>query len=134
MAEDERRIRELIDQWHRASADGNVEAVLPLMSEDAVFYGPGRPPMAGRDVFERNLRELLKEWRLESTGDVIEVGVSNDLAYACVQLTVTTIHRTEPGKRVRRAGFSLCVLKRSADGTWRLVRDANMLSEVDARA
>jgi uncharacterized protein (TIGR02246 family) len=118
----------------RQRAHGYVEAVLPSMSEDAVFYGPGRPPMAGRDAFERNLRELLKEWRLESTGDVIEVGASNGLAYACVQLTVTTIHRTEPGKRVTRAGLSLSVLKRSADGTWRLVRDTNMLSEVDACA
>jgi len=134
MSEDERRIRELIAEWHSATARDDVDGVLRLMSEDALFYGPGRPPMAGRADFERNLRQLLKEWRIESTGDVIEVVVSNDLAYSCVQLKVTTIHRTEPGKRVTRTGHGLSILKRAPGGAWQLARDANMLAQTDSHA
>lgn len=37
MSSDEQAIRDLIEQWHRSTAAGELDAVLPLMAEDAVF-------------------------------------------------------------------------------------------------
>jgi ketosteroid isomerase-like protein len=33
------------------------------------------------------------------------------------------------GKPVRRAGYTLTILRKEPDGRWRLARDANLLAE-----
>jgi uncharacterized protein (TIGR02246 family) len=127
MNADERRIRDLIAQWHRATAAGNVDAVLRLMSKDAVFLLPGKPPVQGRDQFEKGLRALLQAHRIESSGKVEEIRVADDLAYSWTSLTV----RVTPlagGDAVERAGSALSIFRKQADGiSWLLVRDANLL-------
>jgi uncharacterized protein (TIGR02246 family) len=124
---DERRIRDLIAQWHRATAAGNVDAILRLMSEDVVFLVPGKPPMQGRDQFEKGLRGLLKSHRIESSGKIEEVRVAGDLAYSWITLTVR-ITPLSGGGGVERSGSALSVFRKQANGTsWLLVRDANLL-------
>jgi len=81
MNPDEQAIRDLIARWHSATATGDVETVLGLMTQDVIFRVPGPPPMRGRDSFEAGLRALLADHRIESTGDVQEVQVSGALAY-----------------------------------------------------
>jgi uncharacterized protein (TIGR02246 family) len=66
MSSDEQAIRKLVDDWHRATAAGNVDAILPLMSEDVVFLVCGKPPMKGRATFEQGLRSLLTSHRIQS--------------------------------------------------------------------
>lgn len=128
MNSDERRIRDLIAQWHRATAAGNVDAVLRLMSKDVVFLVPGKPPMQGRDQFEKGLRALLQSHRIESSGKVEEIRVADDLAYSWTSLTV----RVTPlagGEAVERSGSALSIFRKQADGiSWLLVRDANLLT------
>jgi conserved hypothetical protein len=82
MTSDEREIWDLVALWHRASSEGDVDTVLGLMSDDVVFLAAGREPMAGRMAFEKVLRSLLSSHRIESRGDVQEVKVSGDMAYA----------------------------------------------------
>jgi uncharacterized protein (TIGR02246 family) len=124
---DERRIRDLIAQWHRATAAGNVDAILRLMSEDVVFLVPGKPPMQGRDQFEKGLRGLLKSHRIESSGKIEEVRVAGDLAYSWTTLTVR-ITPLSGGDGMERSGSALSVFRKQANGTsWLLVRDANLL-------
>jgi uncharacterized protein (TIGR02246 family) len=77
----EQAIRDLVALWHRATAAGDVETVLNLMAEDVVFLVTGHPPMRGLSSFERALRGLLSQNRIESTGDIQEIAVSGDLAY-----------------------------------------------------
>jgi uncharacterized protein (TIGR02246 family) len=49
MDADERQIRDLIDRWHHATAAGDLDTVLGLMADDAVFLTPGKPPMTRRE-------------------------------------------------------------------------------------
>ena len=56
MSTDEQAIRNLVEQWHRATAAGDVDTVLRLMAEDVVFLMAGKPPMKGRSTFEQGLR------------------------------------------------------------------------------
>ena len=127
MNPDEAAIRKMIALWHGATAGGDVDTVLHLIAEDAIFLVAGQPPMRGRATFERGLRGLLKTHRIESTGDVQEVEVSGNLAYSWAQLTVKVIPLAG-GAPMMRSGHSMSILHKQPDGKWVLVRDANMLS------
>ena len=124
---DAEAIRALIAEWHRATAAGDVDAVARLMVDDAMFLVAGRPPMNGREEFVRGLRGLLATHRIESTGDVQEVVVSGDLAYARSMLHVRVMPN-EGGAPQVRSGPVLSVFHRQPDGSWLLARDANLLA------
>ena len=128
---DEAAIREVVASWHRATAAGDVDAVLALMAEDVVFLVAGQPRMRGRSAFARGLRGLLGQHRIESTGEVQEVAVSGDLAYSWTVLTVRVVPLAG-GEATVRTGSALSILRRQPDGSWVVVRDANMLSVVGA--
>ena len=126
MSSDEADIRALIQRWHEATARGDVDAVLALMSEEVEFFVAGKEPMKGRAAFATGLRGLLRTHRIVSSGDVREVQVSGDLAFA-VSLLHVRIIATDAGGESVRSGHSLSVFHRQADGSWLLIRDANLL-------
>jgi uncharacterized protein (TIGR02246 family) len=126
MSTDEQAIRDLVAQWHAATAAGDVETVLTLMSEDVVFLVPGKPPMNGRDTFEKGLRSVLQSHRIESTGEIKEIEVSGDLAYCLTSLTVKMIP-VGNGDANTRSGNTLTIFHKQTDKSWLLVRDANLL-------
>ena len=127
MNQDQQAIRDLLALWHRATAAGDVDTVLKLMAEDVVFLVAGHPPMRGRAAFEQGLRTLLKQHQVESTGEIQEVEVSGDLAYAWSMLTVRIVPLAGGNANVR-TGNALSVLRRQVDGSWLVVRDANLLA------
>jgi len=126
MRADEQAIRDLVSLWHRATAAGDVDTVLRLMSEDVVFLVAGGAPMRGRSAFEAGLRALLATHRIESSGQVQEVDVSGDLAYCWTELTVRIVPRSGGGAPTR-CGPALSVLRRQPGGAWVVIRDANLL-------
>lgn len=125
MTNDEREIRELVDRWMAASKAGDLATVLSLMTEDVLFMVPGQPPF-GKQAFA-GASEGMKDVRIEGTSDIQEIQVMGDWAYLRNRLTMTA---TPPGggKPVRRAGYTLTILRKEADGKWRLARDANLMT------
>ena len=130
MASDEQAIRTLMATWHSASAAGDVDAVLALMSDDVVFLMAGQPPMRGRDAFAAGMRGLLAQHRLVSNGTIEEIEVTGDWAYCWCYLTVE-IQPIAGGNPVTRVGNTLSILHKR-NGAWLLVRDANMLAPTPA--
>ena len=128
MTKDEIEIRDLIELWHRASAEGDVDTVLRLMSDDVVFLVAGQEPMAGRMAFEKVLRAILTSHRFDSSGDVQEVKVAGDMAYAWSFLNVQ-MTPIAGGETVKRSGNVLSIFSRQQDGSWQLTRDANLLAQ-----
>ena len=128
MHPDEQAIRDLIALWHRATAADDVKTVLGLMTEDVVFLVAGQLPMSGRAAFERGLRGLLAGHRIESTHRVREIGIDGDLAYSWTDLRIRVIPRAGGDEPAARSGSTLSVLRRQADGRWRMVRDANLMA------
>ena len=124
---DETAIRTVLETWHRATGDADVATVLTLMDENAVFLAPERPPLRGRVAFSQGLTEILKTHRINSSADVREVMVSGDMAYCWANLTVTIIPADGTSPTVRK-GPTLSIFNKQADGSWVLVRDANMLA------
>lgn len=127
MQTDEQAIRDLVNTWHAATAAGDVDAVLRLMSEDVIFLVPGQKPMTGRSTFEQGLRGLLQSHRIASTCEIQEVEVSGHLAYCWSVLTVTVTPKAGGASAVR-TGSAVSILRRQVDGTWAVVRDANLLA------
>ena len=66
MSEDERARRALVDAWMAASRAGDLGTVLSLMTEDAIFMVPGRPPF-GKDAF-RAASEGMRGVQLDGQG------------------------------------------------------------------
>jgi uncharacterized protein (TIGR02246 family) len=128
MNADEQAIRDLA-LWHVATAAGDVNTVLGLMAEDVVFLVGGQPAIRGRDSFERGLRGLLTQHRIESTGEVQEIEVSRTLAYCWTMLKVRVIPLTG-GSATVRAGSALSIFRKQSNGSWVMVGDANLLSPV----
>lgn len=126
MDADERSIRSLVERWHGATAEGDVDAILALMAEDVEFLVPGKDPMRGRAAFAAGLRALLKTHRIRSSGEVQEVQVSGELAFALTRLEVLVIPLAT-GQESARRGYALSVFRKQRNGAWVLVRDANLL-------
>lgn len=127
MSTDEQSIRKLVNTWHTATAAGDIEAVLKLMTEDVVFLVAGQPPMKGRSTFEAGLRGLLALHRIESTCEIQEIEVSGTLAY-CWSVLKVQITSKAGGKPVIRTGSAMSILRKQAHGSWAVVRDANLLA------
>src|SRR5262245_44752625 len=124
MTDDERAIRDLVATWMEASRAGDLDTVLGLMADDVVFMVPGQRPF-GKAAF-RATSEGMKNLRIDGKSDIQELQVLGDWAYLRNYLEVMV---TPPGsKPMRRSGYTLTILRKEADGRWRLARDANLLT------
>jgi uncharacterized protein (TIGR02246 family) len=130
MNDDERAIHELVATWMEASQAGDIETVLSLMTDDVVFMVPGREPF-GKEAFAA-ASQGIKGVRMEGTNDIRELNVLGDWAFLRNQIAITM---TPPGcAPVRRAGYTLTILRKGTDGRWRLARDANLLTTLPAQS
>ena len=126
MTDEERAIRDLVATWMDASKTGDTAKVLSLMADDVIFQVPGREPF-GKEAFAM-ASESMKGFCMEGTSDIRELRVLGDWAYLRNQIAVSV---TPPGGRpMKRAGYTLTILRKEPDGRWLLVRDANLMTEV----
>jgi len=124
MKDDEQAIRELVDQWLAATKAGNIATLLTLMADDVVFMVPGREPF-GKQAFAASAREM-KNVVMEAQSEIREIQVMGNWAWMRNRLKVTM---TPPGgEPMRRSGYTLTILRKNADGTWVIARDANLLA------
>ena len=127
MSADDAQIRDLVATWMRATREGDLPTVLDLMCEDVVFLRPGQPPMHGREAFAEGFMAGVGRFSLEAQSEIQEIEVVGDLAYCWNYLTVT-MTPVNGDASVSRAGPVLSVLRKEADGRWRISRDANLIS------
>ena len=126
MSEDERAIREMITTWFAASKSGDTQTVLGLMTDDVVFLVPGRPPFGKMEFAEA--AHAMKNVRLDGISTIEELNIQGTWAYVRCRIELTI---TPPGAStaMKRAGHTLTILRKDAEGQWRLARDANLLAE-----
>ena len=127
MSDDERQIRQLVETWMTATRAGDVDGVLELIADDAVFLVAGRPPM-GKAEFAVAARAQASATapRIEGRSEIQEIEVAGDWAFFWSRLSVvaTPPDGTPP---IERSGHTLTVLRKEA-GRWKLARDANLLA------
>jgi uncharacterized protein (TIGR02246 family) len=126
MSDDERAIRQLIDTWMAASKAGDTATVLSLMTDDVLFMVPGREPF-GKQEFAAAAQGM-QGATIDGKSEIVELKVLGDWAYLRGRLQIAM---TPPaGNPIHRSGYTLTILRKEADGKWRLARDANLLERV----
>jgi len=129
MQADEAQIRQLVATWMAATKAGDVDQVLNLIADDAVFLVPGKAPMRKAE-FAKAARAQADHTAptFDGTSDIQEVKVLGDWAFMWAKLTVTATP-ADGSPPSERAGHTLTVFTRQ-NGQWVLARDANLLSPV----
>ena len=123
MTDDARQIRELIDSWIAASNAGDVSALMDMMTDDVIFMTPGRPPF-GKAQFAAD-SERVKGAAIDAHAEVQEIDVFGPRAYICNHVRVELSAPGQPARRM--SGYAMSVLRKEADGRWRIARDANLV-------
>jgi uncharacterized protein (TIGR02246 family) len=123
MANDEQAIRDLVETWCRETEVGNLDGILPLMSDDVVFLTPGRAPF-GKKEFADQSRQSADKAQVKVKADVQEIRVSGDLAYCWLKLAVTVTPAA--GAAMEMGGHTIGIYRREG-GRWVLSRDANLV-------
>ncbi len=129
-ATDEQEIRELVEMWLSATRQGDLAAVLNLMTDDVVFLVAGQPPFGKRE-FAAAMRPPAdggSRPQIDGRSEIQEIVVSGDLAYIRTKLTVE-VTPAGSGESTRRAGNTLTILRRE-HGRWLVARDANLLTPI----
>ena len=127
MSIDERQIRDLYATWRNAMLEEDLDAVLQLVTDDAVFLVPGQPPVRGKEQFAQLFELARGQFRMEFQSEFDEICLHDDWAYVTSRLAVAMTPKSG-GAPVRRAGHTLTILRKRADGHWAVARDANMLA------
>ncbi|WP_043615391.1 SgcJ/EcaC family oxidoreductase [Ensifer sp. ZNC0028] len=124
MTEDEQAIRTLVESWMVASQAGDIDMVLSLMTDDVVFMVPGQDPF-GKGAFAA-ASQAMAGTRMEGGSEIVELQVLGEWAFIRNRIEVTATPTN--GASIRRSGYTLTLLRKEADGRWRLARDANLLA------
>ena len=125
-ATDEQQIRELMAEWRRLTAEGNLDGLLSLLTDDVVFLTPGNPPIS-KEHFAKGFQDVSAKARIEAIQDVKEISASGDIATAWSHLTIVLTPK-QGGKTSEASGYVLSVFQRSPSGKWLLARDANLVA------
>ena len=122
--EDARQIRRLVNSWIAASKAHDLRALMDMMTDDVVFMTPGRAPF-GKAEFAADV-ERTKGVTIDARADLQEIEVFGPWAYIRNHVRVEI---TAPGQAPKRmSGYAMSVLRREADGRWRIARDANLVA------
>ena len=100
--------------YNEAFNRGDAAGCAAFFSEDVILMAPDQPMTRGRKAFEETYLSRMEQ----STGgthsnELVEYGVEGDLAYQIGTYAVTGSNPPEQGK-------FLNVLRRQADGTWKV--------------
>ena len=123
------QIEQLRSDWIAAAERDDAASIAPMYEEDAVMVGTGNPPARGRQAIQAALTQEFPASR-NLRVDSRDLTVSGDLAYDYGEFSVQV---TPPGGRARtESGHYVVVLKRQADGTWKIVRHLSTMPSVPA--
>jgi uncharacterized protein (TIGR02246 family) len=114
-------IKQLAADWRAGWLAGDADRLLSLYADDPVLMPQDQPPVVGRDAIRSLYQSLLKDYRFESEGKLMEVEASGDWGYfwSIYRLTATPKAGGDP---IRSAGKSVFIVKRDLSGAWKIAR------------
>jgi uncharacterized protein (TIGR02246 family) len=98
---------------------GDLEGYLSFLTEDVVAMGPGGPAIVGKAELRPLLEGLFGQFDLRLPYIVDEVGVPGDWAFVRSHFDYSMTPK-ESGETTTNPGSELDILKRQADGSWKI--------------
>lgn len=130
MSPEEQDIRHAHAAWISAVNSGDVDLLLRLMTDDAVFLSPGQQP-CGPNGFHTNFAAAKDQYGFTCASEIEEVLAVGDIAYVRSRDDLKITPRAG-GPEVKLAGHRLTIYRKRKDGHWLLARDAHTLSRIAA--
>ncbi len=122
-AEDEAAIRAIDAEWARASSAGDANAVAALYASDATVLAPMEPIRQG-EAAKKFLVDMTNSFSGSTELTTTAVEGRGDLAYAVGMYRATLTPKKAGAKPLpTEEGKYLEVLKKQADGSWKIVYD-----------
>jgi len=119
---DEAGIRSTMAAYNAALNAGKTADVLPLYTEDGVFMAPYSDSSIGIDAVRAAYDRVFRELAFNVKFTINElVQLSPDYAYVRTHSSGTT-HHASTGKTTSEANQELFILRKGADGRWRIAR------------
>ncbi len=119
---DETGIRATMAAYNAALNGGKTADVLPLYTDDGVFMPPYSPPAVGIAAVKAAYDLVFAELKFNVRFTIAElVQMAPEWAYVRTNSAGTTLHHST-GKTTAEANQELFVLKKGADGKWRIAR------------
>jgi len=94
------------------------------MTDDVVFTVPGQEPFGKAEFAAASKGQ--QGMRIEGAAEIVELQVLGDWAFLRNRIDISITPRGAM-QAMRRAGYTLTLLRKGADGRWRLARDANLV-------
>jgi len=110
-----KKILEDFDEaYNEAFNRGDAAGCAAFFTEDVILMAPGQPMTRGKKAFEETYRSRM-DHSTDGThsNELVEYGVDGNMAY---QVGTFAITGADPGEQ----GYFVNVLKRQADGTWKV--------------
>ena len=112
----------LLSSYEAALNASNTAAVMPLYADDAVFMPPNNQPAVGAAAVRQAYDAVFKAIKLNLKFTVAEVvQVAPDWAFARTN-SAGTLTVNAAGAKSTEANQELFILKKGADGAWKIAR------------
>jgi len=112
-------INDLYVQANLACSTGDAELYLSIFTKDAVVLAPGSPAVNGEKELRPIIEGLFGMFDLELPYTVDEVVVPGDWAFARSSFQYSMTPK-DSGETTKLIGKELDILKRQADGSWKI--------------
>jgi uncharacterized protein (TIGR02246 family) len=107
-------IEDINTAYNKAFNQSDAAGCASVFTEDAITLAPDQPMTRGKRALEEIIRSLINRTSGGThSNKLVEYGVEGDLAYQVGTYAVTGTNALEQGKFVN-------ILKRQADGTWKI--------------
>jgi uncharacterized protein (TIGR02246 family) len=100
----------------------DAEALLALLTDDAVYRPPHEPAVAGKAAIRSWLEGYFRAYRTRWEKATLELVAAADWAMERAAERVTDVP-LGGGAAVEDVGKGLIIYRRQADGTWKVARD-----------
>lgn len=120
VADAAKEISAIRSQWIQFLHSRQLEPVVALYADDAVFLQPTGETIAGKDAIRGLFRQVMAAVTSDPTLTSMRIDSSGNLAYDSGEYR-ETLTNVATGAKTEAHGSYLTVLKHQPDGKWRIV-------------
>ena len=121
-AADSLAIVQLREQFSAAVNSGDIEGLVATVDSSLVVMPPDGDELLGPEGLRSFLGPSFEQFRWEATYPSVELNVAGDWAFNRGSYQLTLVPREGDGEPIRSEGKRLWILRRQADGSWKIVQ------------